>query len=629
MARFKIVSSVALGEWLVALLLGADLVWTTLCLGGYRPETMALSWLLTALALAAQLGFAAWQGRRPHRAGLLLLPFLGYAAFNVAAVSPVSWLGWRDWLGWFQLVAVFWMMVNGVSRRGPRALLLGTLAGLGTLAVLLAAYQRFVAPDWLMLGRTQAPQFFGRASGPFGIPNTLAAFLLLLIPPVLSLTWQRGASAAERVFWGYFSAVFLLGLGLTISRGAWLSLVAVLIAWPFCARRLSLQMRVVLACTAFAAAVGAGLVLYSSVPQVRQRVDALVADAGERSRPILWEASLKLWLDAPVLGTGGGSYNTLFERYRPEGFRDEPQWAHNDYLNTLSDYGSLGFLLLFGAVVAVVAAASQHRGPGLEREALTGWEGPGATTGLVLGLVAFAVSLLVDFHLKIPALSMAVAVVGGELIQRLWPAKAEPVASINWRVGLLSSSLVLVLFAVGVAVPVYRAEAARYEGRQAIDRLALNPAATLNEQRQVLTQSALAFSEAVSLDSGNGQAWADRAYATELWARLAPAQMNELGRDAETYANEALSRSLDVPEFWVRRGVALDMQGRWEDSGEAFMKALELARFNATYWFYYAYHQSLRPHNGSEVNKSIENCLRLDPENGSALALRQRINQSP
>ena len=347
MARFKSPSSAAIGEWIVGVLLAANLLWTTLCLGGYRPETMTLSWSLTGAALSVHLGIAAWTRQRPHPAGLWFLPFLAYAAFNVAAVSPVRWLGWRDWLGWAQLIAVFWLMVNALTRRGPRAVVLCSLVSLGAIAVLLAAYQRFVMPDWLSMGRTQAAQFLGRSSGPFGIPNSLAAFLLLLIPPMLALAWQRGAGAVERVFWGYFAVVFLLGLGLTISRGAWLALAVALIAWPLCARSLSWSIRFTLAATALAAALLIGLVLYSSVPRVKQRLDAMVADVGERSRPILWGAGWKLYSEAPVLGTGGGSYNTLFERHRPEGFRDEPQWAHNDYLNTLSDYGTLGFLLFF------------------------------------------------------------------------------------------------------------------------------------------------------------------------------------------------------------------------------------------------------------------------------------------
>jgi len=630
MARIKSPSTAAIGEWIVGGLLAVNLIWTTLCLGGYRPETMTLSWSLTGAALALHLGIAAWTRQRPHLAGLWFLPFLAYAAFNVSAISPVSWLGWRDWLGWAQMIAVFWLMVNGLTRRGPRALVLGSLVMLGAIAVLLAAYQRFVISDWLPMGRTQADQFIGRASGPFGIPNTLAAFLLLLIPPMLALAWQRGVDAAPRIFWGYFAAVFLLGLGLTISRGAWISLAVALIAWPLCARSLSWPTRFTLAATALAAALLIGLVLYSSVPRVKQRLDSMVDDVGERSRPILWQAGWELFTEAPVLGTGGGSYNTLFERHRPEGFRDEPQWAHNDYLNTLSDYGTVGFLLFFGAsaVVAVLAAGNRARQPALVTRALIGWESVDVTNALGVGLGAFALSLFVDFHFKIPALAMTVAVIAGELVQRSWSVPSGQPVGIKVQVGLLTACLAVALFTLGVAVPIYRAEAARYAGRQAIDRLAMKPNPSLNEQRETLTAAAVAFSDAVALDSGNAQAWADRAYVTELWAHVAPARMNELGKEAEVAAGEALARSLDVPEFWIRRGVALDMQGRWNEAGGAFIKALELAPINSTVWYYHAYHLSLNEIAKPLARAAIESSLRLDPSSRSAIALRSRLTST-
>jgi len=480
------------------------------------------------------------------------------------------------------------------------------------------------------MGRTQASQFIGRASGPFGIPNSLAAFLLLLIPPMLALAWQRGVGAVPRVFWGYFAAVFLLGLGLTISRGAWISLAMALIAWPLCARNLSWSIRFTLAATALALALLVGLFLYSSIPRVKQRFDAMVAETGERSRPILWQAGWALFAEAPVLGTGGGSYNTLFERHRPEGFCDEPQWAHNDYLNTLSDYGTLGFLLFFGATatVATLAARNRARQPAIATQALIGWEAAEVTTALGVGLGAFALSLFVDFHFKIPALAMTVAVLAGELVQRSWSVpKAVPVG-IKVQIGLLAACLAVALFTLGVVLPIYRAEAERYAGRQSIDRLAMNPHPSLNEQRKTLTAAAVAFSDAVDLDSGNAQAWADRAYVTELWAHLAPARMNELGKEAETAAAEALDRSLDVPEFWIRRGVALDMQGRWSEAGGAFVKALELAPANSTVWYYHAYHLSLNKIARPLAQAAIESSLRLDPANPSAIALRSRLNST-
>jgi len=454
--------------------------------------------------------------------------------------------------------------------------------------------------------------------------------LLLLIPPMLALAWQRGAGAVSRVFWGYLAAVFLLGLGLTISRGAWLSLALALIAWPLFARSLSWPMRFTLAATALAGALLVGLMLYTSVPRVKQRIDAMVADVGERSRPIMWQAGWDLFAEAPVLGTGGGSYNTLFERYRPEGFCDEPQWAHNDYLNTLSDYGLAGFLLFFGSAttLAFVAAGKRSGKPALATGAVIGWEAADITNAIGVGLGAFALSLFVDFHLKIPALSMVVAILAGELVQRSWSDPSGQVAGIKLQVGLLAASLVVALSTLGLVLPIYRAEAERYAGRQAIDRLAMNLNPSANEHRETLTSAALAFADAIALDSGNAQAWADQAYVTELWAHLNPARMNELGKEAEASAKEALDRSVDVPEFWIRRGVALDMQGRWVDAGGAFVKALELAPANSTVWYYQAYHLSLNEMAKPLALSTIESCLRLDPTNRSAIALKRRLTSN-
>ena len=52
-------------------------------------------------------------------AGWWLVPFLGYAAVNVAVVSRVGWLGWWDWLGWAQRVVTFWLVLDVVGLPRP------------------------------------------------------------------------------------------------------------------------------------------------------------------------------------------------------------------------------------------------------------------------------------------------------------------------------------------------------------------------------------------------------------------------------------------------------------------------------------------------------------------------------
>ena len=97
------------------MLLAANLVWTTLCLGGFLPGTKVVTYSLTGLLLAVHL-LEPGRPARAHPAGWLLVPFLVYAALNVGCVTPVRWLGWSDWLGWAQAIAVFWIVLNGRTR---------------------------------------------------------------------------------------------------------------------------------------------------------------------------------------------------------------------------------------------------------------------------------------------------------------------------------------------------------------------------------------------------------------------------------------------------------------------------------------------------------------------------------
>jgi hypothetical protein len=468
----------------------------------------------------------------------------------------------------------------------------------------------------MMLGRTQTPVFFGRASGTFGIPNSMAAFLVLLLPAVLAVAWSRSATVTARVWAGAVSALYAVGLVLTVSRGPWLALGMALAAWPLGTAGRSWLRRLGWAVGAGLAALAVGALLYVTLPGVRERFDQLAQNGGEKTRPILWSAAASLWREAPVLGTGAGSYNVLFERHRPERFWDEPQWAHNDYLNTLSDYGLLGAVLGLGGVAGIAGRAVWRRRG----------RGGAPMAGVGVGLAAFALALSVDFHLKLPALAMLVAWVAAEWVGADWPLpvvdSGPPKA---WRRALAASvALALVLVVVGLIGPQARAEGWREAARSKIDRLArqpLPPAAELT----VLAEVRGALSEAVARDPGNAQAWADLAYATVLTGRLNPPRAAALAVEAEAAARRALTGGPVVPEFWWRLGVALDMQGRWGEGGEAFAKSVELAPNLPQAWFYTAYHFSLRPATQLMALSAVATCLRLDPWFPGAEAFREQL----
>lgn len=617
-------------EWILTGLLGANLVWTTLGLGGFRAETRLVTWGLTGLAL---LTFLAGRAAAPrpwatlHPAGWALGPFLAYAAFNVGFVSPVPWLGWLDWFGWMNLAVTFWVGINGLRSRATRRALFFIVTALGLSAVALGCYQCFVQPDWLMMDRQQAAQFVGRASGPFGIPNSLAGFLILLIPSTGALAWR--GSATGRIWWAWVTAVLTFGLFLTFSRGAWLSLVLALVAWPLFASTRAWPRRLGLAAAVLAGLIGLTIFIHGSSPQARERLDRLVADAGELSRPILWRGAWQLWQTEPGFGTGAGSFNVLFERHRPAGFVDEPQWVHNEYLNTLSDYGLVGLSLSLGAAIWVVWR-EKRRSRGPRPSAVPGAiDSPAMTSGLGVGCLAFALQLGVDFHLKLPALGLAFALVAALAVGR-FPSDEIPRQEDESRAGRRRALWLAAALLAGIGfffvLRCQQGEALRSSARERLSRELLR---TSEPRSEVLQRAEIELRRAVALWPRHGGAWADLAHALEFQAYVDPSGSRQRAEPAEAAARRALALSEVVPEFWLRLGIALQMQGRLTEATSAYERALRLAPRSATGWYYYADHLSRDTKTREAALRAIATCLSLDPGNADAEALRAKLSPVP
>jgi tetratricopeptide (TPR) repeat protein len=361
----------------------------------------------------------------------------------------------------------------------------------------------------------------------------------------------------------------------------------------------------------FAGAAAALAILYFSFPLMRERVMQFANDAGERSRPIVWRGAWDIFREHPVFGGGAGSFNVLFEAFRPEGFRNDPIYAHCDYLNTLCDYGLVGFVLLLGAAAIVAWHCAGSRG--IFGAAFT-------------GLLAFSLHLLVDFHLKLPALAMIFATVSAFVTAQAWPLEAREADSRNpsKAVGICVAAAALFL-ALAWAIPKYRADETSRAARDRIDKMALK-GVDISKEADALAAIRDAFGRAVAMDPSNAQAWSDKAYADTLWALVDPTRTHALGVSAADEADRAIALSPIVAEFWIRKGSGLDMQQRWIEGGECTAKALQLAPTRADIWYYCAYHLSLNPAAAESATAAVNLCLRLDPSFLLAQALRQRLS---
>jgi len=242
-----------------------------------------------------------------------------------------------------------------------------------------------------------------------------------------------------------------------------------------------------------------------------------------------------------------------------------------------------------------------------------------------LGLVAFVVHLVVEFHTKIPALAYLVSLIAAWCVRA--PDAPVSVASQPRRVPYVAFAVVALLIVAVVAVRadrLYRSEALRYDWRRKIDRLTRG----VSDIYEVLPPALASFQEAVKIDPDNGRAWGDLSYAVTLSWHITRGNMAAIGRRAQTAAERSLALCPVAAESWVALGTALDMQAQQDQAGAAFRRALQLAPNTAEWYYYYAHHLGPLPDRKAEALAAVETCLALDPSNAQAKSLRTRLSPS-
>ncbi|WP_221030348.1 O-antigen ligase family protein [Actomonas aquatica] len=629
--------TVGVGAWLDRLITGlylGVLAWVVWNLGGVMARPMGAGFAgAMAVVVLVWLRWLVLDATGLPRGWWWPLPMLAYAGLHVGGLSATPGRAVMDALLGVWGVAGWWGALHLVRFKETRRWL---WLGVGLITVvmgLLAFYQRAVDPTWLPLDRIQSKQYQERSSGPFGVPNNMAAWMLMVLPPAWWLTWRCLRKRPEAALTaGVVAVLASAALVLSLSRGVWLAAFLALAVWATVGRSGGWGRRFGLGVAVLVVAGGLVAWSYAKLPVVRDRMDIMVEYRGERTRPMMWSAAWQTWQDSPWTGSGGGSFEAVLEKHRPAPFRDAPKWVHNDYLNVLSDYGVVGFGLSWGlAAVVLAGTAWRHsrrrvaQADGGERVAFDdGWR-----TAVGVGLLGLLLASVVDFHFHIPAVVWLAALAAAEWTGGRRRGDAVPRATVRTsrvrRIGAAAVGLVAVVLAV-LAWPRYVAEQHRFLGRELTDKLADRGGAPSEED---LAAILVHFEAATRLAPEHELGWAELSMAIALQAHVEPERKVELGREAEVAARRALALSEAVAWHWVRLGVALDLQGEWAEGGLAFGRAVKLAPTNARVWFYQGFHFSQKAHTHALARVALATCLRLDGGIRQAKALRADLERSP
>lgn len=215
-----------------------------------------------------------------------------------------------------------------------------------------------------------------------------------------------GTGTAARVLFAGGALILGVAIALTASRAGALSVtlgVLVVVALALRARsRSPLPLVLAAAVAAFAGYVG-----WLGADRLVARFAILAREPAADARWGIWESTLRLVSDAPVMGAGLGAFQDAIQTYRPPGVSDRwlVDYAHNDYLQLLAEGGLVGCAIFLGAV--------GRWGWFVVR----GWEGrrDPFVRGLVMGglgaVTAAAGHSVADFGLHMPANALVLAAI--------------------------------------------------------------------------------------------------------------------------------------------------------------------------------------------------------------------------
>ena len=385
----------------------AVLVFGPLAFGAVRTREFLVIELLTVgvlLLWATRL----WLNPKPK----LLWPPVCWAVvvFTLYAIgryftADIEYVARKELLRILVYAFLFLALVNNLPRQETTQIISFTLIFLAMAIASYAIYQFLADSDKVW---QYVKPYRHRGSGTYVCPDHLGGFLEMLLPVGLAYTLVGRLKPLMKIFLGYASFVILAGIAVTVSRGTWIACgVALLLFLGLLVLRGPRRLPALLL---LGLIVAAGFVFVQKSGFARSRVTELVSPQGKINddmRLVLWGPAIELWEQNMWWGAGPDHFDYRFRAVRPEQIQLQPERTHNDYVNTLADWGIVG-LVLVASAWGLLAVGILKTWP-VVRRAAGGTSGTGNSNrfafvlGASFGLLAILLHSFVDFNMHMPA----------------------------------------------------------------------------------------------------------------------------------------------------------------------------------------------------------------------------------
>ena len=338
-----------------------------------------------------------------------VLAFSGYAVVRYAT-ADIEYVARQELLRVLVYTAVFFAVLNNLQRPDTMRFIVRVMVLVAMAVAGYAIYQYMTGDNrvWHFIN-----PYENRGSGTFINPNHLAGFIELILPVgVAYLLVGRGKQPVMSILIGYALLVGITGLAVSFSRGGWIATGLALVV--LFGVLLFQQRRRWPALAVFVMVVFLGMTFFSQNLFSKYRLARIFNDGEVNTelRASLWRPAVEMWKENVWWGVGPAHFDYRFREYRPAEVQARPDRVHNDYVNTLTDWGILGVglvscvWLLAGLGVVRTWRSLNRNGNG----AADGSDRLAFVLGASCALLAILVHSLTDYNMHIPANALLVVV---------------------------------------------------------------------------------------------------------------------------------------------------------------------------------------------------------------------------
>ena len=559
-----------LDAWCERAILGlilSILIYSPLATGAVRPQDfLVIQYLTLATLVVWALRFCINPKHRllwPPMCWAVLL-FMAYAVVQYLR-ADLEYIARQEMLRVLLYGFLFFAVLNNLHRQETTAIVAGVLILIAMAIAGYAVYQFITGSDrvWHFI----RPAYVGRGSGTYICPNHMAGYLEMLLPLGIAYTLLGRLSPLTRTLTGYASLVMVTGIAVSVSRGAWIATGVSLVA--LCAvlfRQRGYKLPVLGIAVVL---IGIGFFAVNRAHLSKNRKEALATlNLEQDTRSLIWIAATKMWQDHPLTGVGPAHFDYRFRAYRPpSGYvQGRPDRVHNDYLNTLVDWGVVGFALVAGAW-ALFGWGVLRSWKYVQRAQNDLTTKRSNRTAFVLGgsvgLLAILLHSFVDFNMHIPANAILAVTLLALVAGHFRFATESHWHTVRWPLRIP----VLLILLAGLAYLGHQAWRRTSELRHLVKAQTLRPASTAQTE---------AYERAFSLEPTNFDAAYNIAENHRLHAWRGLEGHQSLTTNAMQWFQRAMALNPYDPYPPMRYAMCLDWLGQHDNALHYYERALKL-----------------------------------------------------